>query len=122
MKAISGIGGYEIKISDDGVLELHQTTPAVVTKMTVSELGVKQEALPQTDSLVRYLSTTPLLVANFAGNGQYNVDCNAGLQRWHGTKSGKDMAGALRRFGFDNAGDILKQVRKFKHDGVRYCY
>jgi len=55
----------------------------------------------------------PLLGAAYQGDGQWDVNCSAGRQRFMGTKSSKEVAGALRRMGLDAKG-LMAAARKVK--------
>jgi len=58
----------------------------------------------------------PELAASYEGKGVWEVDIPAGVQRWHGTKSGKWLAATLRKLGIKPK-KVMKIARSLSEKG-----
>jgi hypothetical protein len=58
-----------------------------------------------------------VFVATYAGDGRWNVDCQAGLMRWCGTQSGVAVSNAMKRCGFETSTikHLMGVARKTTH-------
>lgn len=95
---------------DDGITVHHASAPMVQCthiengKVTVTET-------PYTE-MFNVSSAPSVLMADWEGNGKWSVDHEAGFMRWYGTKTTRELFGALRRLGF---GEIeIDAVRKLQ--------
>jgi hypothetical protein len=68
--------------------------------------------------LLAFANRVPLFAANFAGDGSFNIDLDAGFQRWHGTKPEAEVRTALRRCGFTlrQARSVIAAAKIEQHD------
>lgn len=110
---------YELEITEDGTVTVHRSKPVELSLTVGNEAGVKKQVLGSAEvELGKWLSKAPVFIANYAGKGSYNVDAEAGFQRFHGHLSAKDFSAGLKRCGF-NAVDVTKLLRKHKHTSVQ---
>ena len=86
----------------------------------VIQNGVEVAPDEATKRLVDYMNSTPTFAANWAGDG-FNVDIEAGMRRWHGTKSETDVRRALKVCGFDTVKirTIFQLSKIQQHDWIR---
>ena len=63
-------------------------------------------------------------IATYAGEREYNVDCNAGCQRWNGTQTGRQVCAALRKCGFNTyqVGVVTRTARKTEHRSMGFQF
>jgi len=104
-----------------------QVWPLAPKQLHVTEyrngLKTRDEIETQPDAsavkLLEYVNSTPLFAANYAGDGEFNIDLDCGFQRWSGSKSEREVRLALRRCGFTTT-DIKAVMLAAKVQEHRY--
>jgi hypothetical protein len=114
-------------ISNEGLLKVVQLAPHQLRITRYSDKGVQVDIVDKnsnvdgaTRSLLGAMSETPVFVAGWAGNSEWNVDLDCGFQRWRGVKPTKSLSKALTNCGFDTSTkkQIMSECRKHKVDYV----
>jgi hypothetical protein len=86
--------------------------------------GIETDPDPATARLLEAANRQPLFVANFAGDGSFNVDIDCGFQRWNGVKGERDVRTALRRCGFaaNQVKAVVAATKVEEHAYVGRCW
>lgn len=62
----------------------------------------------------------PIFAASYAGNGWFEVDASAGMQRWRGQQSTKAIKKAMLKLGIADS-EICKAIRHAKEIPNPWC-
>lgn len=99
--------GYKLVLYPDGLVKLYQATPRMVTETVYSSEGVSTHHALPTDptpagELATVLDRYPLMAATRDGDDPdtWWVDLDCGFQRWHGSKTHRQVRAVLRKCGF----------------------
>jgi len=114
---------YRAVISDDGLLTVRNGPPVLRETTFLPDGGVDVKFLTQEDAptkgvrdLLAYKARSPVFVACWAGNRQWNVDIDCGMQRFNGVKSNGELVKALKNCGFSKTqiDSMLKECKTSK--------
>jgi len=114
---------HRAELSDNGILEVFllkgkkiQETSFNGKKVSTTEHTAKHGAL-LLRNLLAAMDTLPLIRASCASSHTFNVDYEAGIQRWKGIKSTAEIRKALEKCNFDNKDIkfIIKFCKKTSH-------
>jgi len=117
--------------TEDGLLRVWRIIERVVTETTYEKgkpLDPSSDRLhtlsstsdPLVKDLLEGLERTPTFAATYAGGEEFNIDAEAGFQRWQGMKTKKEVKAALKVCGFDTT-QAQKLVTKAKKTVHKYC-
>ena len=111
---------HTCRIAVDGAITVDVKSMPTVTQTTITKDGQTVAQVPAAKLFRTGAFLRNEFVATYRGDGWWNVDHNAGFQRWLGTKSGQSVGRALRACGFDQATArrIMSEARKEIHHGM----
>ena len=105
------IGDYTATLVD-GLLTLLQAAERYLPSVTITPDGTTVEAIPYS-CVSPHKSSSPVLLANYAGDRCANVDLDCGWQRWNGVRSLRWIRQGLYKAGFakSDVDAIFRQMR-----------
>jgi hypothetical protein len=111
---------HTCKVDSDGKITVDRKAPSMLRETTFASDGtpiVRNIPAP-------WSCLSNEFVATYAGERQYNVDCNAGFQRWNGTQTSRQVCKALRRCGFNTwqVETITRAARKAEHRSLGFQF
>ena len=111
---------HTCKVDTDGTITVDRKAPPVLRETTFDSNGTP--VIRNIPANWGCLSNE--FIATYAGNRKYNVDCNAGVQRWNGTQTGNKVCKALRKCGFNTyqVGVISRAARKTEHRSMGFQF
>lgn len=117
MKTYHSVDSTVSAILDAGVLRVFKTEQALrIITSEHTEVATLTGLAPGTAGhrLLSALQRAPLFAVGFHAGTQYNADVSAGMQRWRGEITGRQLSRQLRQLEFssDQVHEIMTEMRK----------
>jgi hypothetical protein len=118
------IDDHRLEIGTNGVITVYRKEKPALERTTITKDGITVDKIVSgegdaaTEKLLSHFQRTPVFQTCYAGDG-WHVDTEAGMSRWIGILSGKCLAQAFRKLGFD-AGLVTKLMRSARKTTHQY--